>query len=205
MEQEKFSTEIAKVFSRAPRMFVIKGGQADYISICARPQLLYAELKKIARINDDQVLLLHLPLTNRYNRIFKRLMDVFLSMLAIVTVLSWLLPIVAFLIKIDSKGPVFFLQKRNKRDGKIFTCIKFRSMVENDEIDSIKNSVDEERVTRIGRYLKKYFVDELPQLFNVFIGDMSFVGPAPHTISAETYKLWHTHRLDVMPGLTGLW
>src|SRR6185503_3389328 len=168
MDQDKSSAEKANVFPKAPEMFVIKGRQTDYVSLPA--QSLYTELKKFARIKDNTTLLLKLPLDNLFQRILKRSADLILSAIIIVGILSWLIPILALLIKLDSKGPVFFLQKRNKRNGKLFTCIKFRSMIENDDADNLQASADDDRITKFGRFLRNSFIDELPQFFNVWTG-----------------------------------
>jgi putative colanic acid biosynthesis UDP-glucose lipid carrier transferase len=140
--------------------------------------------------------------------LIKRSFDIFFSFLLIVLILSWLLPIVAAWIKLGSKGPVFFSQKRMGKNGKIFRCIKFRTMVINDEADERQADENDERITRAGRFLRKTNIDELPQLFNVLIGDMSFIGPRPHMLSdcirfsfvISSYNF----RTLVKPGITGL-
>src|SRR5215510_700038 len=104
MDKDKSSAEIANVFPKAPEMFVIKGRQTDYVSLPA--QSLYAELKKFARIKHNTTLLLQLPLDSLFMRALKRTADIILSTIVITTILSWLIPIMALLIKLDSKGPV---------------------------------------------------------------------------------------------------
>ena len=131
MDQEKSSVEITNIFPKTPEMIVIKGRQQEYVSSSMPP--LYIELKKFTNIKEGKAFQLQLPLDSKSKRIIKRAVDIFLASIVIVGILSWLIPILALLIKLDSKGPVFFLQKRNKRGGKVFNCIKFRSMIENEE------------------------------------------------------------------------
>jgi putative colanic acid biosysnthesis UDP-glucose lipid carrier transferase len=148
------------------------------------------------------------PLEFPVNRIIKRLIDIFIAMTFIACILSWLMPIIAILIKIDSKGPIFFFQKRNKKNSRIFTCIKFRSMIVNAEADLVQAKEDDNRITRFGMFLRKYHVDELPQFINVLFGDMSVIGPRPHMISDNLkYQELISHyssRCGVKPGITGL-
>ena len=143
-----------------------------------------------------------------FNKIIKRLFDLFFSVLIILGILSWLIPILAIIIKLDSKGPVFFVQKRNGLNYKVFNCFKFRSMVFKDQYDNdlaIKNNI---HVTKTGKFIRKTSIDELPQFFNVFLGDMSIVGPRPHPISHnDRYALMVDNfmvRHLVKPGVTGL-
>lgn len=141
------------------------------------------------------------PLEKKINLLLKTIFDNLLALFLSVMILSWLIPVMAFLIKFDSSGPVFFLQKRNKKDGKIFTCIKFRTMYQ-------FTGRNNDRITRLGRILRYYHIDELPQLLNVLLGDMSVIGPRPHMISenlkysglVESYGYRH----QVKPGITGL-
>ena len=149
-----------------------------------------------------------IPIDTPLNQFIKRAFDIVLSVIVLVGVLSWLTPILAILIKLDSKGTVFFKQKRNGLDYHEFYCYKFRSMRPNEKADLEQVSKNDERITRVGRFLRKTSMDELPQFINVLKGDMSVVGPRPHMVS-------HTHmyaeRIDkfmvrhfIKPGITGL-
>lgn len=138
----------------------------------------------------------------------KRAFDLFFSSLVLVFLLSWLLPIIALLIKITSKGPVFFVQKRVGYLGRSFNCYKFRTMRVNALADKKAAKSDDVRITKLGQFLRKSNIDELPQFFNVFIGNMSIVGPRPHMYAdcrkfsnlLDNYKF----RNLVKPGITGL-
>jgi putative colanic acid biosynthesis UDP-glucose lipid carrier transferase len=148
------------------------------------------------------------PLEKKFSLFLKRAFDVAVSSILIIVLLTWIIPLIALVIKLGSKGPVFFLQKRNKRNGLVFTCIKFRTMIVNPQADIMAACADDDRITRVGRFLRHHHLDELPQLFNVFWGDMSLIGPRPHMISdnqryeqlVEQYNLRH----KVKPGITGL-
>ena len=148
------------------------------------------------------------PFDYRFNRVLKRITDIFFATFVILFILSWLIPILAVLIKLDSKGPVFFLQRRNKKNGGIFTCIKFRSMIINDEADLIQAIGNDPRITHIGKFLRHNYLDELPQFFNVLCGDMSVIGPRPHMISEnlryDELVEHYAYRNKVKPGITGL-
>lgn len=139
---------------------------------------------------------------------FKRSLDLLFSSLVIVTVLSWLLPLLALLIRLDSPGPVFFIQTRIGQGGHPFRCIKLRTMVVNDDAHRVPASKDDPRVTRIGKILRRSHMDELPQLFNVLLGSMSLVGPRPYMVTdCQTFSALvpgHTLRNFVRPGMTGL-
>ena len=107
------------------------------------------------------------------NRLIKRLFDILFSLCAILFILSWLYPIIAIIIKLNSKGPVLFKQKRSGIDNKEFICYKFRSMTTNKSSDSMQATKNDIRVTSVGKFLRKTSLDEFPQFFNVLIGDMS--------------------------------
>ncbi len=121
--------------------------------------------------------------------------------------MSWLLPIVALLIKVGSKGPVFFRQKRIGLHGKPFRCIKFRTMILNPEADEIQAEETDPRITRLGRFLRNSNIDELPQFFNVWWGQMSIIGPRPHMlkdcIRFSFVISSYSFRTLVRPGITG--
>jgi len=146
----------------------------------------------------------------------KRLFDVVAS----VALLPLVLPLLALCylaVRLDSPGPAVFTQLRTGLHGARFRMLKFRTMVQNAE--ELKASlqhlnilpppdfkiIDDPRITRVGKFLRKTSLDELPQILNVIRGDMSLVGPRPTSFAASTYDLWHTERLEVKPGITGLW
>ena len=148
-------------------------------------------------------IMLNLP-----GRVVKRTMDLGLSTLLILGVLSWLLPLLALLVKLDSPGPVFFVQKRRKKGTGWFFCIKLRTMYVNADADRRIAVQRDPRVTSIGRWLRCTHLDELPQLFNVWWGDMSLVGPRPYMLQEDQlYRqvlTGYAGRTRVKPGITGL-
>jgi lipopolysaccharide/colanic/teichoic acid biosynthesis glycosyltransferase len=136
--------------------------------------------------------------------IFKRIIDVVISGIGLI-ILFPIFVVIGALIKLDSKGPVFFVQERACKDGKIFRAYKLRTMVDNAEKIGLGYEIkkDDERITRIGKYLR-WGLDELPQLINVFKGDMSMVGPRPALLhQIEKYTRKEKRRLEVKPGITG--
>lgn len=147
-------------------------------------------------------------ITRIRSRLLKRTFDIVFSFFVIIFILSWLYPILALLIKLESKGPVLFLQQRIGFQNKPFTCIKFRSMVLHAEKEGVKQATENDhRVTKIGAFMRRTNLDEMPQFINVLIGNMSVVGPRPHAIShdiqyqntVEDYILRHYTK----PGITG--
>ncbi len=148
------------------------------------------------------------PLDLQFNRFVKRGFDVIFSLLVLLFVLSWLFPLLAFLIKWQSPGPVIFKQQRTGRGNKIFWCYKFRSMRVNAASDRQQAVKDDARLTPIGAFIRKTSLDEFPQFLNVLLGDMSVVGPRPHMLyHSETYQRLvggFTFRHFVKPGITGL-
>jgi len=149
-----------------------------------------------------------IPLDNALNGFAKRAFDLVFSSLVIVFILSWLIPLVGLFIKLESKGPVFFIQKRNGINNNVFDCLKFRSMTPNDYGDTKQAIKNDPRVTKIGSFLRNTSLDEMPQFINVLLGDMSIVGPRPHTIPMnETFKTQiqrYNSRHKIRPGITGL-
>ncbi|MEM1120361.1 MAG: exopolysaccharide biosynthesis polyprenyl glycosylphosphotransferase [Bacteroidota bacterium] len=147
------------------------------------------------------------PLQRLRNKLIKRAFDIVFSSLVILLIFPWLFPIIALIIKLESKGPVFFLQERTGYWNKPFNFIKFRSMAVNKDSDVKQATRNDMRVTRFGAFLRKSSLDELPQFFNVLRGDMSVVGPRPHMLKhteeyselIETYMVRH----KVKPGITG--
>ncbi|TVZ56183.1 putative colanic acid biosynthesis UDP-glucose lipid carrier transferase [Lutibacter sp. Hel_I_33_5] len=160
---------------------------------------------------DDTLMVLNikkLPFEFAENYYIKRIFDIVFSILICVFVLSWLIPVLGVLIKFESNGPLVFKQKREGINGNEFVCYKFRSMKINDKADKIHAIKNDVRVTKIGSFLRKTSIDELPQFINVLLGDMSVVGPRPHleSLSIEYQKDVDDYlkRHIVKPGITGL-
>ncbi len=149
-----------------------------------------------------------LPLDKLVNRFMKRSFDLLFSSVVIVGLLSWLLPILAILIKVTSRGPIFFVQDRHGRENKPFKIIKLRSMRVHDDTHVKQATKEDNRITPIGKFLRATSLDELPQFFNVWMGDMSVVGPRPHAIKHnEEFRPKidrFMQRHAVKPGITGL-
>lgn len=140
--------------------------------------------------------------------LLKRTFDIIFSILVLVLICSWLFPIIAFLIKRDSRGPVFFVQKRYGFHEEVFSCIKFRTMIVNDDSTIKTTSDNDSRITRFGKFLRRTSLDEMPQFINVLKGEMSVVGPRPHMLAVDNYykpKIGrYTLRSLANPGITGL-
>lgn len=149
-----------------------------------------------------------IPLDDSINSFVKRMFDILFSSIIILLILSWLTPLMAILIRIESKGPIFFRQRRNGLDNREFDCYKFRSMSINEDSDKIQATKNDMRITTIGKFIRKTSIDELPQFYNVFTGRMSVVGPRPHMVKhtdlysqkIDKYMVRHF----VKPGITGL-
>lgn len=157
-----------------------------------------------------------ITLVRRRYEFAKRMLDLLLCIAALPLVLCVTL-VCAVLIWLDDPGPIFFTQLRTGKGGRRFKMYKFRTMVR--DAEELKRQylhlneltwpdfkiTNDPRVSRVGRVLRRLSIDELPQVFNVIKGDMSLVGPRPTSFAASTYELWHTERLEVAPGITGLW
>jgi len=149
-------------------------------------------------------------------RVAKRGFDLALAALLLPLIIP-VLALCALAIYLESPGPIVFTQRRTGRNGHRFRMFKFRTMVSNAE--ELKASlqhlnilpapdfkiIDDPRITKVGKFLRKTSLDELPQIINVLRGEMSFVGPRPTSFAPETYDVWHTERLEATPGITGLW
>ncbi|WP_262922862.1 exopolysaccharide biosynthesis polyprenyl glycosylphosphotransferase [Hymenobacter cellulosilyticus] len=149
----------------------------------------------------------HQPLGMRTNQVLKRMFDIVFSLAIIGLIFPFILPVLALLIKLDSPGPVFFKQMRPGKRNHLFPCYKLRTMTADHRQTELQATFADPRVTRVGRYLRKYNLDELPQFFNVLLGHMSVVGPRPNMVSQleeyskhiRTYQMRHA----VTPGITG--
>ncbi len=184
----------------------------DFLPMTSVPADVYRQVQWLSRFRPEKRIL-----NGRIYRYAKRVFDL---SLCLATVPIWIpaLLVCALVVKLETpKGSVFFYQLRTGKNGRRFRMYKFRTMVPNAEemkkqlnyLNELKwpdfKITDDPRVTRLGRLLRRTSLDELPQMFNVLLNDMSLVGPRPTSFSPSTYSLWHTERLDVEPGLTGLW
>ena len=150
----------------------------------------------------------NIPLNYAHQAVIKRCIDILLSSIAIVVLFPVLFPILSILIKLSSPGPIFFVQQRTGKRGENFNCYKFRTMRCSGDADTMQATANDNRKTRIGAFLRKTSLDELPQLFNVWIGNMSLVGPRPHMLKhtneyspkVDKYMVRHF----IKPGITGL-
>lgn len=171
---------------------------------------LYTKSRKveISFYENTPVLMLRKePLELTINRIEKKVFDICFSFLVIVLIFPWLFPILMIIIKLDSPGPIFFKQERSGRDNRVFSCFKFRTMHTNILADELQATQGDVRVTKIGAFMRRTNIDELPQFINVLLGDMSVVGPRPHMLKhTEQYsELINNYlvRHYAKPGITG--
>jgi len=190
---------------------IIQECDLNLVKVRILPELVNYEFKNffISKLIDIPVIEINeLPLDKWYNRLFKRIFDIIISSLVIVFVLSWLIPLFGVIIKLQSRGPILFTQSRNGENGIPFKCYKFRSMILNENSDRVFADNNDNRLTKFGRFIRISALDELPQFINVFLGDMSIIGPRPHPILLnKEYELKiekFNKRHQFKPGITGL-
>jgi exopolysaccharide biosynthesis polyprenyl glycosylphosphotransferase len=197
---------------------VLREARRLRLDVKLAPDLFGCEpLGKVERIGNVAVISLHQERLPAAELLLKRALDLLGAAMALV-LLAPLMGLIAGLIKLDSAGPVLYSAERAGRKGRPFRCYKFRTMVTN--ADNLKAALraqnqrdgpffkvaDDPRITRVGRFLRRFSLDELPQLLNVLNGEMSLVGPRPHPLDDFSgYAIEHLRRLDVTPGMTGLW
>jgi len=209
---------LAGPHDREKTLRVVRAAQQLRLDVMMAPDLFgFESSREMERIGDIPLISLHeerLPLAGLF---LKRSLDI-AGAVAALFLLAPVLALLAILIRLDSPGPVLYAALRAGRKGRSFRCYKFRTMVR--DADALKEGLrqqnqrqgpcfkitDDPRVTRIGRFLRRYSMDELPQFLNVLKGEMSLVGPRPHPLDDfSAYAIEHLSRLDVVPGMTGLW
>ena len=199
-----------KLSVRSQEKIIKKADQLN-IKVSYIPELAFYDYKnffisKIATV--PYVDIKSFPLDNIYNLALKRLFDILFSFFVIIFILSWMFPLFGIIIKLTSKGPVLFIQKREGFKGKVFNCLKFRTMVLNSESDTKWADDNDSRLTGFGKFLRMSSLDEFPQFINVFFGDMSVIGPRPHAINLNkeynNLVLDFNKRHKFKPGITGL-
>ena len=155
----------------------------------------------------EQAISINKSLNKKNYLLIKRIADIGMSLFVLFFSLP-LMAILAVLIKLESKGPIFYTQTRVGKDGKLFNVYKLRTMYAGTESEGggARTLDGDPRITKIGKIIRKYSLDELPQLFNVIRGEMSLVGPRPPLMSeVENYNAWHYLKFATLPGLTGMW
>jgi putative colanic acid biosynthesis UDP-glucose lipid carrier transferase len=217
IEKIALDKEIDEIYCCLPYMDyhdvqrLIKFGEDNFIKVRVIPDFRGFPYKGVEVMLYDYIPVLDFrpqPLDDEFNNVLKRGFDVVFSLFVIIFIMSWLTPLMALLIKLDSKGPAFFKQYRSGRNNEPFVCYKFRTMRVNRDSDKKQATKNDVRITKIGRFLRKSNLDEMPQFFNVLKGQMSVVGPRPHMIShteefsqqIDRFMLRH----HVKPGITGL-
>lgn len=197
-----FDKDVKKLIDFAENN-LIKIKLVDDLRIVGDKNLSVQKYGAIPVINVNSI-----PLDKMVNRFFKRAFDIVFSSLVMIFILSWMVPLVGLLIKLESKGPMFYRQSRHGKNNQLFLCWKFRTMVVNEEADTKQAVKNDPRITRIGNILRKTSIDEFPQFINVFLGDMSVVGPRPHPVNLNNIfspKIDRfVQRHAVKPGVTGL-
>ncbi|MCS3532291.1 exopolysaccharide biosynthesis polyprenyl glycosylphosphotransferase [Chryseobacterium sp. JUb7] len=190
---------------------IFRLAEANKVHISLVPSITQSDffLYDLAYIQTQPVLnQARYPLDYYSNFLLKRTFDILFSVIVLVGICSWLFPIISIIIKTTSKGPVFFIQKRYGFHEEVFNCIKFRTMIVNDESSTKTTSENDARITRFGKLLRKTSLDEMPQFINVLKGEMSIVGPRPHMLAVDNYykpKIGrYSLRSMASPGITGL-
>lgn len=190
---------------------ILKLAEENKVHISLIPSIIQSDffLYDLAYIQTQPVLnQAKYPLDYYANFILKRTFDIVFSVLVLTLICSWLFPIIAIIIKTSTKGPVFFFQKRYGFHEEVFTCIKFRTMIVNEESSTKTTAENDSRITKVGKFLRKTSLDEMPQFINVLKGEMSVVGPRPHMLAVDNYykpKIGrYSLRSMVSPGITGL-
>ncbi|MGY8977024.1 MAG: exopolysaccharide biosynthesis polyprenyl glycosylphosphotransferase [Cytophagales bacterium] len=190
---------------------IIELSDASFVKVKLLPHFKTDFLKSYALKLIDNINIIdvnYLPLDHAFNRFLKRSFDVLFSLIMLLFVLSWLYPIIALIIFLESRGPILFKQYRNGKNNEVFRCLKFRTMYLNEEADQKWATKNDHRVTYFGAILRRTSLDELPQLINVLIGNMTIVGPRPLPVKLneqyinqiKSYSQRHTFK----PGITGL-
>jgi exopolysaccharide biosynthesis polyprenyl glycosylphosphotransferase len=216
---------IDRVIFVVPRLWLnriepaIEHCEMEGIDTAVAVDLFHPKLAQIrqSRFVDIPLLVFQTSIAKEWQLFLKRIMDLFASLI-ILTVLSPVMIISMMVIKLTSPGPVFYRQTRVGMNGRLFTLFKFRSMVDGAEMRKRELERQNEmkgpafkmrrdpRVTRFGRFMRKFSIDEYPQLFNVLKGDMSLVGPRPALpTEVEMYEVWQRRRLSMKPGITCIW
>lgn len=190
---------------------IIKIADSLNIKVSLIPELALYDFKNffISKISTVPYISINsLPLDNVFNISIKRTFDFIFSLMVIILILSWMIPLFGFIIKLTSKGPILFVQKREGFKGNHFNCLKFRTMVLNSESDTKWADDNDLRLTNFGRFLRISSLDEMPQFINVLLGDMSVIGPRPHALNLnkEYNRLIvnFNKRHKYKPGITGL-
>jgi len=202
---------ILSVIPNQIQSLILQDAIKQSVNIRIIPELTSIYHGKISLSTIGEMPVLHLergPLNKSHNLLLKRIFDVVISLIVIILFLSWLIPVIWMINRLFYRHGVFFVQKRNGLNNKIFSCIKFKTMYNNHDADIKSAEVKDARVTPVGRFLRKTSLDELPQFFNVLMGSMSVVGPRPHMVKhtdkyrklVNKFMVRHT----VKPGLTGL-
>ncbi len=202
---------ISDDLSKKIKKELIEFSDLNLIKVRILPELINYEFKNFfisKLINIPIIEVNQLPLDLWYNKILKRSFDVLISSIVILFILSWMIPLIGIIIKLQSKGPILFTQSRHGISGSTFKCYKFRSMILNSNSDRVFADNNDKRLTKFGKILRISAIDEMPQFINVFLGDMSIIGPRPHPVLLNNQYSEKIEKFDkrheFKPGITGL-